>query len=274
MKDVGNVVGDIIEAFSKVNFKDLQAKEIGAIILFILVCFIAIKIILKMVSKFLKKSRIEESLHVFIKTSVKVILYLIAFVIISDKLGIGITFVTIFGVFGLAISLACQGLLSNIAGGITVIMTKPFVVHDFVDIGDANGEVVEISFIYTKINAGDNRIISIPNAKVVDSKIVNYSTESSRRVELLVSASYEDDIEKVKKSIKKVIDSNSLVLKDKEVSIRVKEYASSGINYLIYAWTKGINYKQVYFDLLEGIKYEFDKNEISMPYNQVEVKMK
>ena len=179
-----------------------------------------------------------------------------------------------FVVFGLAISLAFQGLLSNVAGGLTVLITKPFIVGNFIEIGDIKGSVIDIDFIYTKINAGDNKVISIPNAQITGAKIINYSMKENRRVDLEISASYGDDINKVKQTINKVINDNELVLKEEPILVRVKEYKDSSVSYLVQVWAKNADYKEVYFSLLEGIKAHFDKNGLSMPYNQLDVKIK
>lgn len=268
-------VDQVVESFGKINFQNISLMKLGVALVLALICIVAIKIILNIIDKFLKQSRIERSLHTFIKTFARIVLYFVAILIVSEKLDIGITsFVTLFGVFGLAISLAFQGLLSNVAGGLTVLITKPFVVGNFVEIGDIKGSVIDIDFIYTKINAGDNKIISIPNAQITGAKIVNYSMKESRRVDLEISASYEDDISKVKQTISDVINDNALVLKEEPILVRVKEYKDSSISYVVRVWTKNENYWEVYFDLMEDIKKRFDKNGISMPFNQLEVKIK
>ena len=268
-------MSDVVESFSKINLQNISFMKAGVAVALALISIIAIKIIMSILDRFLKRSRIERSLHTFIKTFVRIVLYFVAILIVSEKLDIGITsFVTLFGVFGLAISLAFQGLLSNVAGGLTVLITKPFIVGNFVEIGDIKGSVVDIDFIYTKINAGDNKIISIPNAQITGAKIINYSMKENRRVDLEISASYEDDINKVKQTINDVINDNTMVLKEEPILVRVKEYKDSSISYVVRLWTKNENYWDVYFDIMEGIKERFDKNGISMPFNQLEVKIK
>lgn len=265
----------ILETLQEIKFQNISLGNVVTSLVIAIVCLIAIKVILSMLDKFLEKSYIERSLHSFIKTSVKIILYFVAVLAVCEKLNIGITsFVALFGVFGLAVSLAFQGILSNVAGGLSVLITKPFVVGNFVEIGEIKGTVIDINFIYTKINAGDNRIISIPNAQITGAKIINYSEQANRRVDLEISASYEDDINKVKKTINDVIQNIDLVLKEKPILVRVKEYKDSSISYVVRVWTKNENYWDVYFDLTEGIKKGFDDNGISMPFNQLEVKIK
>lgn len=255
-----------------------QGISLGACVSAILLACISIviiKVVLRVLDKGLKKSKIEKSLHTFIKTSVKIALYFLAAMVVSEKLNIDTTsFITLFGALGLTVTLATQGLVSNIAGGVTGLITKPFVVGDFVEIGDVSGVVVDIGFVYTKINSGDNRIIFIPNSQVTGAKIINYTLKESRRVDIEVSASYEDDIDKVKSAINDVIKDNEMVLKSEPIVVRVKEYKDSGISYIVKVWAKNQNFLEVYFDLMEGIKKKFDREGISMPYNQLEVKIK
>lgn len=265
----------IVETIKEIRVQNISLSNVVAAFVLALVYLIIIKIVLGILDKFLKKSYVERSLHSFIRTSVKIVLYFVAVLAICEKLNIGITsFIALFGVFGLAVSLAFQGLLSDVAGGLSILITKPFAVENFVEIGDIKGTVIDINFIYTKINAGDNKIISIPNAQITGAKIINYSAKENRRVDLEISASYEDDINKVKKTINDVIQNNELVLKEEPILVRVKEYKESSISYVVRAWTKNENYWDVYFDLTEGIKKGFDDNGISMPFNQLEVKLK
>ncbi|MBP5426709.1 MAG: mechanosensitive ion channel family protein [Clostridiales bacterium] len=259
----------------KFKIKEIPFTTIISVVLLTLVCLTLIKMILKLVDRCLKKSRIERSLHTFIKTTIKIGLYFLAALVISEKLNIGIkSFVALFSVLGLSFSLASQGLLSNVAGGITTLITKPFVVGDFVEIGGAKGVVIDIDFVHTKINSGDNEIVSIPNSQVATARISNYTVKDDRRVDLEVTASYDDDIEKVKSSINYVIRKNNMVLQEKPVFVRVKEYKDSGISYIVKVWAKNEYFNDVYHDLLEGIKKKFDEDGISMPYNQLEVKIK
>ena len=259
----------------KIKGQGISMGSLASAALLALVSIVIIKVVLRILDKGLKKSRIEKSLHTFIKTAVKIALYFLAAMVVSEKLNIDTTsFITLFGALGLTITLATQGLVSNIAGGVTGLITKPFVVGDFVEIGDVSGVVVDIGFVYTKINSGDNRIIFIPNSQVTGAKIINYTVKESRRVDIEVSASYENDIDKVKDAINDVVRDNEMVLKDEPIVVRVKEYKDSSIGYIVKVWAKNQNFWEVYFDLMEGIKKKFDKEGISMPYNQLEVKIK
>lgn len=259
----------------KIKGQGISMGTFASAVFLALVSIVVIKIVLRILDKGLKKSKIEKSLHTFIKTAVKIALYFLAAMVVSEKLNIDTTsFITLFGALGLTVTLATQGLVSNIAGGVTGLITKPFIVGDFVEIGDVSGVVIDIGFVYTKINSGDNKIIFIPNSQVTGAKIINYTVKESRRVDLEISASYEDDIDKVKAVINDVIKDNDMVLKDEPIVVRVKEYKDSSINYVVKVWTKNQNFGEVYFDLMEDIKRKFDKEGISIPYNQLEVKIK
>lgn len=261
----------------------MKSKAIGGIsfvnlfqaLLLMLVGIVIIKLVLRTLNKGLERSKIERSLHTFIKTTVKIALYVLVVLVVGEQLGIETKSLSVFvGALGLIIPLASQGLASNIAGGVTALITKPFVVGDFVEIGEVKGTIADIGFVYTQINSGDNKIIFIPNSQVTGAKIINYTSKDKRRVDINVSASYEDDIEKVKSAIEDVVRENDRVIKDDPILVRVCEYNDSSIGYVVRAWVSNQDFGEVYFDLIEGIKKKFDQEGISMPYNQLEVKIK
>ena len=169
------------------------------------------------------------------------------------------------------IGLALQGGLSNIAGGLMILIFKPFKVGDYIQTQGLEGTVKSITMFYTTITTIDNKVIQLPNGNLSNSNIVNFSYNKNRRVDLEISVSYNTDIEKVKKVINKIIENHELILQEEEKLIRLKTHADSALIFTLRVWTKTENYWSVYFDLMESIKKEFDKNKIEIPYKQIDV---
>jgi len=249
------------------------ANILPAVIVF-LVGWIAIKIILKLVSNAIDRLNVEKSLHNFIKSTVKIVLYLLLVIIVLGVCGIPITsLVAALSVVGLAVSLAVQGSLSNLAGGITILLTKPFKLDDFIETADGSGTVTNIGLFYTTLVTPDKKDIFIPNGNIVSSKIMNYSKEPNRKVVFKFSASYDADIDKVKKAMLKAFESDKRVLKDPAPFANVNAYLDSAIEYIGAVWVKNADYWDVYWYLMEEVKREFDKNKIEMTYNHLNVHM-
>ncbi len=256
------------------SFVDYIPTIIVAVVIYIIGCIIN-KIIMKLLSKGLEKSRIDKTVHGFLKSLVRVILLCIILIIVLSILGIPMTsIITVVGSAGIAIGLALQDSLSNIAGGVIVLMGKSFRVGDYVSIDGTEGTVREINIFSTNIVSGDNKSIYIPNGTVSNATVINYTHEKTRRVEHIMSISYDNDAKKAISVIKQVLSDNSKVLSTPEPFVRIKAFAASSIDIVIRAWVNSEDYWGVYFDLLEEIKDAFDENEIVIPYNQLDVHMK
>jgi len=262
------------------NFNNIMNYGIGSFkvativeaVLVVIVCLIAIKFIMKIVNKAISKTELEKGVHTFVKSVTKIGLYVIMVLIVADKLGIPVTsLIALLSVAGLAVSLAIQDSLSNLASGLVILLTKTFKSGDYIEAGAFGGTVTEIGLSYTKLITPDNKVISVPNSQVCSSVITDYSTEATRRVELKFEADYECKIDDVKKVIADVIKKNEMVLKTPEPFIRVLSYKESSIEYVARVWVDNKNYWTVYFDLLEDVKRAFDKNKIIMTYNHINV---
>jgi small conductance mechanosensitive channel len=205
---------------------------------------------------------------------VKVILYLIALLIVAQSLGIDVTsLVAVFSLAGLAISLSVQNSLSNLASGVLMLITKPFSVGDYIEAGGIGGTVSEISFIHTKLLTADKKIIFVPNSDIASSKIINYSSEPFRRVDLNFTASYDAPIEKVKEALLNAVNDCKIFCDEPAAFVNVLSYQSSSIEYTVRAWCKNEDYWTGYFSLMENVKKEFDLNEIEMTYDHLNVHM-
>jgi len=248
---------------------------LSAIILAV-VCLIAIKLILKLYDKLIEKSRIDPIIRKILRIAVKALLLFLSLIIVLSSLGVSVTsLVATLSVVGVAFSLAIQGFLSNVFGGIQIISNKPFHVGDYVDAGGESGVVMEVGLFYTKLHTVDNKLVQIPNASIANSNIVNYSSEPNRRVDITVTASYDDDTEKVKAVLLKLVCEHPLTLSGEGLDpmVRVSGYNANDIAYTVRAWCAGGDYWTVYFDLMDAIKPTFDKNGIAMSYPHVNVHM-
>lgn len=252
--------------------------DVGLKIIFgLLVLFIGLKVarwVVKLVSKGRAFGRLEPSVQGFLLSFLKIVLY--ALVIASAAIIWGIpttSFLTIFTSAGVAVGLALQGALSNFAGGLMILIFKPFKIGDFIENGSAMGTVKDITIIYTILHTVDNRVITIPNGTLTNSNVINYSTNAIRRVDIKFSTSYGDDIEKVKSVLMGVAESHEKILKDPAPFIRLVAQAASSLDYTFRVWCNGPDYWDVYFDMMERVKKAFDENGISIPFQQLDVHM-
>lgn len=250
-------------------------KTVFFAVLLLLLCLVIKTILLKLLDRALDRmSHVEKSLHTFIRSMANILLWFVTLMIVADSLGINASsLLALVGVFGLAISLSVKDSLSNLAGGLSILGTRPFKVGDYVEFEQISGTVQEIGMVYTTLTTVDNRRILIPNSVVVDAEITNYSTEPLRRVDLKVAASYDAPVEKVKEIIQQVLLSHELVLADPPPFARLLNYGDSALEYVVRVWCANEDYWTVYHDLLEQIKTAFDREGISIPYPQLEVKI-
>ena len=232
--------------------------------------------LIKLLTKLIKKGRVfnklDKGIESFLLSFIKVTLNILLFVTIAGVIGIPSTsIITLLGSAGVAIGLALQGGLSNIAGGVIILVFKPFKVGDFIDTHVDSGVVKSISIFYTTLITLDNKVISIPNGTLANSSMVNYSKEKERRLDIDIDVSYDNDIELVKKTLNFIINKEKRVNKEKDVFVRLTNYKDSSMVYTIRVWVDSTEYWNIRFDLLEAIKKEFDKNNITIPYNQLDV---
>lgn len=247
-------------------------KLVSAVVTFI-VCYFVIKLLIKVFSRLISKTSIDETLKKYLNMAIKVVLYFITAIIVVDALGISATsLVAAFSVVGLAASLAVQDSLSNIASGIMLIINKPFKSGDYIEVEDINGTVSAISLVHTKIVTVDNKMIYIPNGKIVSAKIINFTAQEKRRVDIEVSASYDSSIEDVRNALLKAVDASGLFIDEPAKPFAaVLSYDDSSIKYVVRAWTDTEKYWDAYFALMENIKLEFDKSGVDMTYNHINV---
>lgn len=230
------------------------------------------KLVVKFASKFIERSNIENTAGSFLISLIRVVLYILVAIIALSMLNVPMTsIVTVIGTAGLAIGLALQNSLSNLAGGFIILFSKPFKSGDLIEIDNSLGTVNSIGILYTKIITPDNKSIFIPNGKITDAKIINYSEISTRRVDLSFDISYDNDFEKAKNIIKKVIESDSLILREPEPLVRMNAQKESSLGICVQVWTNNEDYWNVLYNMTENVKLEFDRNNIEIPYNQLDL---
>lgn len=175
---------------------------------------------------------------------------------------------------GAAIGLALQGALANLAGGIMLMINKPFRLDDYIEVKEVSGTVVSITMFYTVLQTPDNKSISLPNGEVMNSTVINYSANDLRRVDLLFNVSYDSDIDRVREVLSSVASGHPLVCKDPAVAVYLKEQGESALVFSLRAWCKKEDYWTIYFDLNEAVKKAFDRVGIDIPFPQMDVHVK
>ena len=250
-------------------------KTISVIILFVISMF-AVKMMLFFFDKFTKRSKIEPLVSKILRVVIKVLLLFTVFVIILSSLGLSVSsLVATLSVVGVAFSLAIQGFLSNVFGGIQIISNKPFKSGDYVEAGGEAGTVREVGLFYTKLETPDKKLIQIPNSQIANDSIINYSTAVNRRVEFLVSVSYDDNSDKVRDVLLQMLKEHPLVLDEEGMKpvAHVKEFRDNDICYTARAWCKNKDYWTVYFDIMDSMKERLESNGVSFSYPHVNVHM-
>jgi small conductance mechanosensitive channel len=222
----------------------------------------------------MEKASVEPTLARFLGSLVSVGLKALLLISVASMIGIETTsFIAILGAAGLAIGLALQGSLGNFAGGVLVLLFKPFKVGDFIDAQGIAGTVAEIQIFSTIIKTADNKVIIVPNGAVSNGVITNYSKEATRRVDFVFGIGYGDDIKKAKEVIARLVDADERALKDPAAKIVVSELADSSVNITCRVWVNAADYWGVKFDLTENVKLTFDAEGISFPFPQQDVHM-
>lgn len=235
---------------------------------------LAIKIVVAIFGKIFRKSKLDNAAGDFIVSLIKAFLYIAYIIALLSLLGVPTTsLIAILSAFALAISLAMQNTISSLASGVVIILTKPFTEGDYVDIGDKSGNVEQISIFCTRLITPDGKVIVLPNNTVASSDITNYNTLPNRRLEIKLSVAYGTKAEKVKRVVAGVIAKHNEILSDPEPVIKLSEYASSSLDFILRVWVKNDDYWDTNFALKEEILEAFDKNRIEIPFNQLDVRV-
>lgn len=255
-----------------------KALRFGVRVLLALLVFLIgvqiIKLIRKIVRRSLKKGNADVGVMQFLDSFIKAVMYVVLLFMIASGFGLDATsVVALLGSAGVAIGLAVQGSLSNFAGGVLILLLKPFRVDDYIkmDNDGHEGTVKEIQLFYTKLATPDNHVVIIPNGSLANSSILNMSTLGERRMDITVGISYDADIRTAREVILKVLEADEAVLKEKDRLVFVQELADSGVNLNVRCWASNEQYWECKWRITEQIKYALDDAGISIPYPQMDV---
>ncbi|MEJ6467460.1 mechanosensitive ion channel family protein [Fusobacterium ulcerans] len=242
------------------------------IIFLIIIMKHVVNIIIQALKLLMEKSHVDELLSSFILSLTKTIIYIGFFFLVIGGLGVKATsLITLLGTAGLAVGLALQGSLSNLAGGVLILFFKPFLKGEYIKSNSGEGTVESIHILYTILTTLDNSRIIIPNSQLANTAIINISRNDERRVDLTVSVAYGTSEEKIKKILTEITEENSNILHDKGYTIRMNKHNSSSLDYVYRVWTKKENYWEVYFSLTEKVAKYFEREGIEIPYQKVDI---
>jgi len=227
----------------------------------------------KVFVRVMDKREVDPGLKGFLKSMVSILLKIMLIISVAGMVGIETTsFIAILGAAGLAVGMALSGTLQNFAGGVMILLFKPFKVGDFIEAQGHMGSVNQIQIFNTILKTPDNKTIIIPNAQISNGSMVNFSTEEQRRVDMTFGISYNDDIDKAKEIITELLKADSRVLNEPaEPFIAISELADSSVNFAVRAWANASDYWGIFFDMQEKVKKTFDKEGVSIPYPQTDI---
>lgn len=250
--------------------------DFGMKALIALVIFFVGRVVAGLVTRGLRNVMQSQEVDKILETFVCNLAYwaLMIFVIIATINQIGVqttSLIAVMGAAGLAVGLALQGSLANFAAGVLIVMFRPYRVGDFVEAAGIAGAVLQVQILTTILKTGDNKQIIVPNGQIMSSIITNYSANETRRVDMTIGVSYDDDLDKVRSTIQELVNADDRILKDPECLIAVAALADSSVNFTVRPWVKTADYWGVMFDMTEAIKKRFDKEEISFPFPQQDV---
>ena len=267
--NVDEILSGVTESLS---FGDLTVQGILRVICILLVGMGVIRLVMRIVDRMLEQSKSLATLKAYIHSVTKVALWFLLILMLADSLGIPVTsLIALLSVAGLAVSLALQNTLSNLAGGIMVLVTKPFEVGDYVEADGVGGTIAAIDLSYTTIVTVDNKEIFVPNSQISAAKIINYTALGSRRVDLNFTASYNAPTQTVKRAIQEVLDAIPQIQDDPAPAIYLSEYQASSIQYVVRVWTTTAEYWNVYYAIQEGVRESFDRHGVEMTYDHLNV---
>jgi small conductance mechanosensitive channel len=245
--------------------------KVALAIITLIIGFSIIKTIVNTLAKTLVKKEVDASLVPFLKSIINALLKVALIIAVASMVGIETTsFIAILGAMGLAIGLALQGSLSNFAGGVIILLLKPFRVGDVITAQGFTATVYEIQIFHTILKTADKKTVILPNGPLANSPITNITLEPVRRVDFTFGIGYNDDIDKAKAIIKQLIAADTRILKDPAPFVAVAELADSSVNFVVRVWANGADFWAVNFDMIENVKKTFDKEGVSIPFPQMD----
>ena len=282
MEFLANELGDKVEKLSQISWKEMFERYVPVvcdyllrIALVLVIFFVGRKLIKKIVSlcdQALKRHGMEVTVRRFFCNVINALGYICMLGILLQTVGLTATSLTaLVASAGVAVGLALQGSLSNFAGGVLILLMKPFVIGDYIVQGNTEGTVKEIGLVYTELITADNRLIVIPNGTLIDSSIVNVTATGKRRLELSVGIGYKSDLKKAKEVLIRLGENDPARDPENPVNVFVSELAESSVNLGLHVWVSSSEYWNAKWRLTENIKMAFDEEGIEIPFKQVEI---
>ena len=261
-----------LDGLLQAGWGKLTVGRLLSALLLLLVCLAVVRLLLGMTRRLVGRAALDERIKRYILRGVRAFLYLLTALVMAGSLNIDVSsLIALVGVFGLAVSLAVQDVLGNVAGGMVLLFSKPFTLGDYVSTADGEGEVAEITLTHTKLDTADGQRVMLPNSKLTAGQIVNYTVRGVRRADHAVSASYDDAPEAVRSACLKALSRTPGILPDPAPQVVLTAYGESSIEYRVRFWAKTEDYWDAHFRSLEEIYRAFAEDGVTMTYNHLNV---
>lgn len=259
----------------KVFFTGTALPLAFKVIVALIIYFVGMKLVkacMSLTKKAMEKARVDVGVESFLLSALRIILYIALFLVIIGYFGFQVTsLAALVASAGVTVGLALQGSLSNLAGGVLILVLKPFKIGDYIIAQGLEGTVTDIEIFYTKLSTGDNKKIVIPNGALSNGNIVNVSHQEFRRLDLVFGVSYDSNVKVVKELLTDIANKHELVDHEKDMNVYINEFAASSIDFGFRVWTRSENYWTLKCELMEQVKEAFDANGIEIPFNQLDV---
>ncbi len=261
-----------LDGLLQAGWGKLTVGRLLSALLLLLVCLAVVRLLLGMTRRLVGRAALDERIKRYILRGLRAFLYLLTSLVMAGSLNIDVSsLIALVGVFGLAVSLAVQDVLGNVAGGMVLLFSKPFTLGDYVSTADGEGEVAEITLTHTKLDTPAGQRVMLPNSKLMAGQIVNYTVRGVRRADHAVSASYDDAPETVRSACLKALSRTPNILPDPAPQVVLTAYGESSIEYHVRFWAKTENYWDAHFRSLEEIHRAFAEDGVTMTYNHLNV---
>ena len=261
-----------LEGWLKVGWGSITVGHLLSSLVLLLVCLAVIRLLAGTLKKLLNRTALDEQVQRYALKGVRALLYLLTVLMVAESLGVDVTsLIALVSVFGLAVSLAVQDVLGNVAGGMVLLFSKPFTLGDYISTADGEGAVAEITLTHTKLDTPGGQRVMLPNSKLTAGQIVNYTVRGVRRADHTVTASYDDEPEAVRRACRKALERTPNILPDPAPQVVLTAYGESAIEYHVRFWAKTEDYWDAHFKSLEEIRRAFAEDGVTMTYNHLNV---
>lgn len=261
-----------LEGWLQAGWGKLTVGRVLSALLLLLICLAVVRLLLGMTRRLVNRASLDERVKRYILRGMRAFLYLLTALIMAGSLNVDVSsLIAIVSVFGLAVSLAVQDVLGNVAGGMVLLFSKPFTLGDYVSTADGEGEVAEITLTHTKLDTPSGQRVMLPNSKLMAGQIVNYTVRGVRRADHSITASYDDEPEAVRAACLKALSRTPNILPDPAPQVVLTTYGESSIEYHVRFWAKTEDYWDAHFQSLEEIHKAFAEDGVTMTYNHLNV---